>query len=240
MKVYFLLILMSIGCFAQNNFESTNEDGFSIVSIWAFKQTEKNVDGVSIGLASYSDDEQDGAVNGLKVELIGMGILLPLIPRSPIVGNATALVDYRVNNGIQPVNGISLSGTGSICNCLINGISAGLIGQMNYKVNGFSASIEMNLAQVHNGIQLAMFNQSYLSNGLQSGLSNSNTKMNGAQIGFVNGSEDFKGLQIGLVNKSKKHIGLQIGLFNFTNKIKGLQLGFWNVNTKRSMPIFNF
>jgi hypothetical protein len=240
MKARVLFILISIGCFGQNNFEKAKDNDTGVVSIWAFKQKKVKVNGLSVGVADFSDDEEKSIVNGLKIELIGMGILFFLIPKSPIVEDASLLEDYRKNNDIQQVNGFSLSGSGSICDCLINGVSAGYIGQLNYKVNGFSVSAAMNFAQIHNGIQVAMFNESFKTNGLQTGISNGSYKMNGAQIGLVNGSDDFKGLQIGLVNKSKSQTGLQIGLFNFTNKIKGLQLGFWNVNTKRSLPILNF
>ena len=240
MKVYFLLILMSIGCFAQNDYQNTKDINTSVVSFWAFKQKKIKVNGLSMGVATFADDEQKRIVNGLKIEVLGMGILLPLMPKSPILEDASLLEDYSSNNDIQQVNGFSLSGSGSICDCLINGVSAGYIGQLNYKVNGFSVSAAMNFAQIHNGIQVAMFNESFKTNGLQTGISNGSYKMNGVQIGLVNGSDDFRGLQIGLVNKSKRETGLQIGLFNFTNKIKGLQLGFWNINTKRSLPILNF
>jgi hypothetical protein len=239
MKVSFLFVLLSIGSFGQNNFEKAKDNQSGIFSIWAFKQKKNEVNGLSIGVAAFADDEEKRNVTGLKIEVIGMGILLPLIPKSPIVENDSLLKSIKKND-IQHINGLSLSGSGSICNCFINGFSTGLIGQLNYKVNGLSVSAAMNFAQIHNGLQAAMFTESFKTNGLQTGISNGSYNLNGAQIGLLNSSNDLKGLQLGLINKSRSHLGIQLGLFNFTSKINGLQLGFWNVNTKRSLPFFNF
>jgi len=73
------------------------------------------------------------------------------------------------------------------------------VGQLNAKVNGISAAIMVNYAGVHNGIQVAMFNDTYKT----------------------------KGIQAGICNKSKHTKGLQIGLWNINERRK-LPLLNWN------------
>ena len=126
----------------------------------------------------------------------------------------------------EKINGLSLSATGTVCDCITNGINTGLIGNINFQVNGITASVFMNFAQKHNGLQLAMFNESYYLNGLQAGVSNY-----GAHT---------KGIQMGIGNFGRTTKGLQIGIFNKTKSLRGLQFGLWNVNEKRKLPIINW
>ncbi len=240
MKANVLFMLITFGCFAQGSLKRIETKDITAFSLWAFKQEKLQVNGLSLGVASFLDNEIPSNTNGLKIELIGKGLFVPLIPKSPILEDQSLVLDYKRTYGVEKVNGMSLSGSGSACDCLINGISTGLIGQINYEVNGFSASLLMNFAQIHNGIQVAMFNETHYTRGLQTGLFNSNYKMNGVQIGLVNFSDELKGFQFGLLNTSKNIKGLQFGLFNTNKNRRGLQLGFWNTNSKRSFPFLNF
>jgi hypothetical protein len=179
-----------------------------------FHQKNVNINGFSVGLYSgFADDSvRNVHTNGFRLEALGMGILSPLIPSSPISEDDEQYSKAMANPASEQINGFNLSPTGTVCDCVTNGISAGLIGQINRGVSGISVSVVMNLAEKHNGIQMAMFNESYVMNGLQLGLSNA-----GGRVG-----------------------GLQIGLFNKSTHLKGVQIGLWNTNQKRKLPIINW
>lgn len=204
----FLFLAVTSSSFSQKR---TN-----VFPIWTYHTRNINIYGVSVGLGTLWEDREgprNTNTNGVKLELIGTGILIPLQPDNAFtVDNDSALKSYQVQPLSERINGISLTGTGTVCNCVVNGASAALFWKMEYKVNGISASIFFNTSQIHNGIQAGLFNSSYITNGLQ--------------IGGVNGSNYFSGLQIGLVNGSKKTRGVQIGL--------------WNINERRKLPIINW
>jgi hypothetical protein len=158
--------------------------------IWTFHQQNINIHGMSIGLLSFNDEPRYTNTNGIKLELIGMGILIPLIPSSPIVENDSAFIKLAQEPLSEKINGLNLSATGSVCHCLTNGLTAGFIGQIHHQVNGISTSLLMSFTQKHNGIMMAMFNDAYY--------------MKGLQIGLVNNGYNLKGLQIGLWNVNQR------------------------------------
>jgi len=182
--------------------------------VGTFHQKNQNITGISVGLYSGFDDNEDRNVhtNGIRLEPIGMGIAVPLIPSSPISETEGQFKATMAAPPSEVINGFNLSPAGTVCDCITNGVSAGLIGQINKQVNGISASLMMNFSESTNGIQLAMFNESYA--------------MNGLQIGISNTGRSARGLQIGLVNES--------------DNLKGVQIGLWNVNKKRKLPIINW
>jgi len=195
--------------------------------IWTFHQDSINIHGISVGLWSFNSEPRFTNTNGIKFELIGVGIGMPLIPRSPIVQTDSAFIKLQQEPLSERINGLNLSSSGTVCHCLTNGLTAGFIGQINFQVNGISTSLFMNFSQKHNGIMTALFNDAYYMNGLQVGFSNNGYKMKGLQIGILgNHTQEMKGVQIGLINKSKK--------------LKGLQIGLWNVNQKRKLPLINW
>lgn len=176
---------------------------------------QKNINVYGVGVALFSGfDEEDRNVqtNGIRLEAFGMGILVPLIPKSPVSETEEEFAKSMSVVPSERINGFNISPFGTVCDCVTNGISTGLIGQIGRTVNGISASVMMNFAERHNGIQMAMFNESYAMGGIQLGLSNSGVRARGLQIGLVNHSKDLRGLQVGL----------------------------WNVNQKRKMPILNW
>lgn len=162
--------------------------------IWTFHQRNINIYGVSIGLASLglAEKPKNTNTNGIKIELIGAGVVVPLIPRSPVAENDSVFQKIQRDTISERINGLSLSATGTVCNCITNGISIGLIGQIEHKVSGLSASIFMNFAQTHNGIQIGMYNGSYRMRGLQIGLFNESRQSKGFQIGIWNINEQRK------------------------------------------------
>jgi len=184
--------------------------------IWTFHEKNVNIQGISVGFWSSLISGRNTNTNGIRLELIGFGVFAPMAPQFPEFGNQRS----------ERVNGLSLSALGTVCDCLINGLSAGL-GQITYQVNGISVVPFMNITQKHNGIMLSGFNVSDTMNGLQLGFNNGSSKTNGVQIAF-------------LINETEEMKGLQIGLFNNSKNLRGIQIGLWNVNQKRKLPLINW
>jgi len=182
--------------------------------IWTYHHKNININGVSVGFFTVSDHHRYTNTNGVKLELIGVGVFLPLMPRNPVAQDSLGYIKAMKDPISEVINGVSLSLSGSACECVTNGISLGTMGQINRQVNGFSASLWMNFAQKHNGIQLA-------------GLTNESYKTHGVQLTLLS-------------NTSHKMRGVQVGLVNHSKKLKGFQFGLWNVNDKRSLPLINW
>ena len=160
--------------------------------MWTYHQRNINIHGVSIGAFSVRDKPRNTNTNGLKLELVGVGLLIPLIPESPVAQSDSVFMKYQHEPISERINGISLSATGTACDCFANGISVGLVGQIQYKVNGISVSGFGNFAQIHNGIQISFSNESYKMSGLQIGAFNKSHRTKGIQIGFWNINEKRK------------------------------------------------
>lgn len=182
--------------------------------VGTYHKKNQNINGLSVGLFSLGLDDGDRNVktNGIKIEAVGLGLILPLISRSPVAETEKAFKSEMSGEPAERVNGLSLSASGTVCDCITNGLSLGVIGQVNRQVNGVSLSILGNLAQKHQGFQLGFANENYVMNGFQLGISNSGSRVK----------------------------GLQIGLINYSDKLRGVQIGVWNVNKKRKMPIVNW
>ncbi len=156
--------------------------------IWTFHQKNINIYGVSVGLGSVRSSPKHTNTNGLKLEIIGAGIGIPLIPHSPVADNDSSFQQIQKDTISERINGLSLSAAGTVCDCIINGVSTGLIGQIVYKANGVSATL-FNFTQIHHGIQIGLTNETYKMTGLQIGLVNSSHKTRGIQIGLWNVNE---------------------------------------------------
>eukprot|EP01133_Synstelium_polycarpum_P017807 gene17807-21238_t len=213
MKLKFIMLLIIGSTMFSNAQSPARKNHFGA---WTYHQKNVNINGLSVGAFSEQGEDQTGQnvhTNGIKIEALGLGILLPLVPRSPLPTSEKEFATNMNSPVSERINGLNLSGSGTICDCITNGISAGFIAQFNRQINGISASLMGNLTQKHNGIQLALFfNESYVANGFQIGFSNS----------------------------GKRVRGLQIGVFNESDNMKGIQLGVWNKNQKRKMPIINW
>ncbi len=215
MKTKLILLAILTGFITASAQIPARTDHFPIGS---FHKQNSNIHGIGVGLYSGIDEGpkdiqfRNVHINGIKLEAIGLGIFVPLMPDSPVAADEEEFQERMAEPLSEKVNGLNLSPAGTASDCFTNGISAGLIGQIGRQVNGISASIMMNFAQKHNGIQVAMFNEAYLMNGLQ----------------------------LGLANSSGRARGLQIGLVNHSTNFKGIQLGLWNTNQKRKLPILNW
>jgi len=190
--------------------------------VWTYHEKDVNIHGISLGLLPFEEyffdkSRKYSSTNGIRLELIGMGIFVPFIPYMPTFEEGYA----------ERINGLSLSASGATCDCLINGLSVGGIGHIINQVNGISATM-FNVIGKHNGIMIAPINMSDVMNGLQLGFTNNNdSDAYGVQVGILgNGTEVMRGLQIGLVNVSEN--------------LRGIQIGIWNVNQKRKLPLINW
>ena len=178
----FIIVIFSLKSFSQD-IERKNHYLF-----WTYHQKNANTHGISLGLGSFKQS-MNNYTNGLKIELIGMGVLLPLIPKSPIASSEIEYENLMKTPISERINGIVISGAGTVCDCTTNGINIGLIGHSNRKLNGISIALVMNIAQKNNGIQISAFNESFYMNGLQVGLTNYSYNTNGIQIGLLNTSK---------------------------------------------------
>ncbi len=147
-KVFFIFFAISfVACsYGQND---------NRFLLWTFHEEDVNIHGVSVGLWSVNN-ERNTNTNGIKLELIGLGIGTPLMPSSPVTGSESEFLAYREEPLSEKINGLNLSASGTICPyCRTNGIVAGFIGQINYEVNGMAVSLFGNWTQKQNGIMMA-------------------------------------------------------------------------------------
>jgi hypothetical protein len=218
-----LLIIVYANTFAQEELRKT------YFPAWTFQQKNIRIYGISAGLITLDEPGSARNVrsNGLRIEPLGMGILIGFLDNDPLPQNDDQYKEEMSKPLSEKINGINLSPAGTLCDCAINGISAGLVGQFGRQVNGVSASM-INIFQLHNGLQMGAGNIAYAMNGVQLAVfNNSATKANGIQIGF-------------LTNRAERANGLQIALFNHAKQLKGVQIGLWNVNQKRKLPLVNW
>jgi hypothetical protein len=213
------LIIMLTSSFGQSKIR---------LPIWTFNTINTNVYGLAVG---YTTTERIDNVKttGLRLELVGLGMFLPLIPEAPIA-KSDSLHKLALNGPYtETINGINLSPIGTGCDCKVNGLNIYGAGSITGQVNGISTGFFMNITERQSGVQASIyFNITYELNGLQASF-----------IKNVN-SGRVRGIQIAAENETRELKGLQIGLYNKTTKIKGLQIGLWNVNEKRKRPIINF
>jgi len=183
---------------------------------WVTPSIDTRINGLASGFIINSMKDVDSSltteINGLNIELIGVGLFLPLAPSSPIYfedasfyydsENVDSIVDsydfarYRIN-GVS----FSFGGLGGH-DINVNGINLSGINTLTGKTNGLSACILINITGVANGVTIG---------------------------GLINNTIQTKGLQIGLLNKTIKLRGFQIGLWN-ENEKRSFPLINWNFN----------
>ena len=182
-----LLHALSLTAFTQTNKRKT------YFPAWTFHQKNSNIHGVAVGLTTGRATIRNTNTNGIRIELIGLGVLLPLAPQSLVAQDDSTYAVLVSEPVSEQINGINLSASGTVCDCITNGFSAGYIAQYNYEVRGISISSFSNMAQRHSGIQMALFvNESYYTKGIQIGLFNYSHKLRGIQIGAWNVNEKRK------------------------------------------------
>lgn len=212
MKSCILLVIISFLIFPAKINAQEHEKKNTYLPVWTYHKSNSNIFGLALGFGTVRTLSRNTNSHGVKVELIGLGFLSPLTPHSPVARDLNEFVELNNEPLSEKIYGLNFSLTGTLCDCKTVGLSIGGVGQYNFQINGLSLTPLMNFAQVHNGIQIAIFNDSY----------------------------QMRGFQIGARNNSFNSGGVQIGLFNYSKNLKGFQIGLWNVNQKRGSPILNW
>ena len=209
----FILLAVFAYCFYPAEISAQEQEAKSIYfPVWSYHNNNSNIFGLSLGFGTVRTISRNTNSYGVKVELIGLGFVSPLVPHSPVARDLNEFTEISNEQLSEKIYGFNISLTGTFCDCKTVGLSIGGVGQYNFQINGLSFTPLMNFAQIHNGIQIAIFNDSY----------------------------QMRGFQIGARNNSFSTGGIQIGLFNYSKNLKGFQIGLWNVNQKRGTPIINW
>ena len=197
--------------------------------VWTFHDDSTTIKGLSVGF-NQSFNIAQVKVNGINFELLGLGIIAPLMPQSPIHADSSTLKKEFLSDTVaMQINGVTISPLGSMCDCNINGLNVNGMASNANITNGLSITFFANFAQIANGVQLAV-------------IGNDSAFMSGLQCSFLTNSSQSisKGVQIALFNVATIHNGFQIGVLNRAEHLHGLQFGLWNKNQKRSLPIINW
>jgi hypothetical protein len=196
--------------------------------VWTFNTKQTKVNGLAVGYTT-TDRIDSVTTNGVRFELLGLGIFLPLIGDIPISKDSLTHLGFLKTRPSEKINGFNISPLGSGCDCNVNGFNIYGAGSITNRVNGISVSAILNVTEIHNGIQAAYyFNYAY--------------KMNGIQLAVIRNRNYgmARGLQIAAMNDSNTIHGLQIGIYNKTKQLRGVQIGVLNDNGKRKRPFLNF
>jgi hypothetical protein len=196
--------------------------------VWTFNTDSTTIHGISVGYM-HTKKIQHVISNGVRIEALGLGVFLMLMPASPIAHNDSTYKAEISKPVAETINGINLSPLGHGCDCSINGIHIYGPGSIVTRSNGIAAGLYANFSNRHNGLQAALvWNHTYNFTGVQLAfLSNENVNQT-------------TGLQVSAYNRTKQLRGVQIGIVNKTGKINGLQIGLLNINEKRKLPFINW
>src|SRR6187455_2653699 len=74
--------------------------------VWTFNTTDTEVFGLSVGYTT-TKKIQNVTSNGVRFELVGFGILLPLIPDSPLSNSDSTHNDIMNDPYSEKINGIN-------------------------------------------------------------------------------------------------------------------------------------
>lgn len=207
-KTWFIILLLSI----VHGLNGQNIEKTKLFVITPELNTKVN--GIGIGLMinslKFESDTTTTRINGLNVELVGVGFFAPLAPSNPLIPDdvkieqIAPILDSLIIEATQPkpykINGLNISLGGLAGHEIqLDGLNISGIATLTSKTNGVSIAILMNLNKV----------------------------MHGISAGFINQCLEHKGLQIGVFNQSEKTKGIQIGLWN-KNEKRSLPLINWN------------
>lgn len=184
MKIRLIICFLLLGTNIQAQFKKEKGNRFPIGS-YHFKNTK--IHGVSLGLGTSPNNIRNVTTNGVKLELIGVGLFVALIPESPISDTKQDFDTLYLQKRSELINGLSLSLSGTACNCVTNGVSLSGWAHYNYQVNGISGVWWINFTEIVNGLQFSfILNDSYLTRGVQVGLINRSQSLTGVQFGLWN------------------------------------------------------
>jgi len=208
--------------------------------LWYTPSRVATINGLAVGLESSSflrdtaGNSLHQTVNGISVELLGAGIIVPLgllAPFGPFTPDLFDTVEAQrmLKRYRAEVNGVSLAVTGPLGLGTVNGVTLSPFNCWINRVNGLSAHLLINDVVSLNGLGLGGFNLSWKAHGAQVGVGNGTHVMHGLQAGVLFNTSDYlHGMQIGLINLSHTTRGAQIGLYNSGGNLKGVQVGLIN------------
>ena len=84
MRIYLIVLLTLIASVANRQHRKLR------FPVWTFHQKNIDIYGVSLGLASTGADVMNTYTTGIKIELFGLGLAVPLISRSPVAEDDSA------------------------------------------------------------------------------------------------------------------------------------------------------
>jgi len=211
MNINRLVVVLFVGlmCGCTSNLEQR-------APAWFLPSADTEVSGVSVVVNPFHmpPDGTRTITNGLRIDPLGLGFLLPLAGAPYAHGESQEeFEEYLKSEAIELVRGLNLSLTGSAIRGNVYGVSLGGIATVTNEVRGFSGAFYMNMTRKTSGVQVAFGNHSHQVNGLLLGVL-------GSQTAEIN--------------------GLQVGLINFADSGHGIQIGLWNRNSKRSLPLINW
>lgn len=208
MKIILIWILLMTCCIAKAQ-ELKKHYGISIIP-----NLEAEINGIGLGIGiqslKYESDTLTTVVNGLNVELLGVGLLLPMVGSDPLLPynmrgedlneeRLDSLINSLEDKRPYQINGVALSLGGLAGHEIdMNGLNLSGLNTFTSSLNGFSASLLMNF------------------------------------------TGRMRGVSIGVINKTLETKGVQIGLVTHTERLDGVQIGLWNRNEKRALPFFNW
>lgn len=172
------------------------------------------VNGIGFGLMVNSlhlkEDSTTSIINGLNVEIVGVGFFLPLAPSNVLIPYDSSI------DQIAPVLDSLINEAKDPTPYKINGLNISLGGLAGHEVqlNGINLSGICTFTAQTKGVSIAY-------------LFNLNKVMHGVSVGIINQTLEHKGVQIGVFNRSEKTKGIQIGLWN-KNEKRSLPMFNWN------------
>ena len=160
-----------------------------VLGLYPSSSCTATIHGIALGFAEWKT-ECTANVNGLRVELIGMGFGMGFYGSLPKDGQ---LFDCESPNfDCGQINGLNLSLTGTLAPYRIDGVSIGGIAQLSQECNGMMVSGFGNFTSRMRGLQLSLF-ENWAGEG------------RGVQISLLrNKALDMRGIQIGLWNTNGK------------------------------------
>lgn len=174
-------------------------------------QSNVKIKGLAIGPFQFSHNEEDKLeISGVGLELVGLGLFVPLVGSHPLRPYYEDRKDYNIALGSL------IKDAKTDINVLVKGVSLSLSGTAGggHRIQGVNISGLNTLTSYSSGVAIApMFCLHKV--------------MHGVSVGAINDAVEHKGLQIGLFNNSDRTRGFQIGLWN-KNEKRSLPFINWN------------
>lgn len=177
-------------------------------------QSNQVTNGISVGIF-HSKELTNSTTNGLRLELLGQGIISLFVDNSP--NNDIDSLPPIITSYSEKINGVSFSTLGLFGEQKINGLHIGIFGNKTALINGICLTGVINSGEKINGISIAGYmNQYKIQNGLiAAGLGNFIHSGSGVLLAsFTNNTRFFNGIQISLFNHCYSGNLIQIGLLN--------------------------